>query len=376
VRLLVAWRLLAHEKGRGALAVAGISVAVMLVFMQLGFFSSVPRGSMTIYDALRYDIAIVSSEYAFELRGGSFPRRRLEQARALGEVASVAPLYQGEAYWLSREDRKVDAIFIIAFDPKDRVFAVPDIEAQAATLRRPDTVLVDDASKPIFGPHARGRIVEIAQRRVEIGGSYRLGLGFLGDGVVVTSDQNFLRLFPNRPLDHVGVGLVRLRPGTDPAIAARRLREILPVDVNVFTRAAFADRETRYWVGATSTGLIFGSGVVVAVVVGAAILFQILSAQIARNLREYATLKAIGYTDRALGGIVVCQALIMAAAAFAPAFPATLAGYAATRAATQLPIFMTAERLALVALATAAMAIGAALLALRGVRRADPAELM
>jgi hypothetical protein len=40
-----------------------------------------------------------------------------------------------------------------------------------------------------------------------------------------------------------------------------------------------------------------------------------------------------------------------------------------------LPIFMTAERVALVLLAALAMATASAVLALRGLRRADPVEL-
>jgi putative ABC transport system permease protein len=94
-----------------------------------------------------------------------------------------------------------------------------------------------------------------------------------------------------------------------------------------------------------------------------------------RYLPEYAVLKAMGYTNRYLGSIVVLQALILASIAFVPALGLALVLYDVTREATVLPIFMTAERVALVLLAALAMATASAVLALRGLRRADPVEL-
>ena len=87
VKRLVAWRLLTYEKGRSALAVAGIFVAVLMIFLQLGFYSSVPDGGMLVYDKMRFDLMLTSSEYYFQGQSFDFPRARLYQALALPEVA-------------------------------------------------------------------------------------------------------------------------------------------------------------------------------------------------------------------------------------------------------------------------------------------------
>ena len=34
----IAWRILAHQKGRTALAIGGIFIAILLIFVELGFF--------------------------------------------------------------------------------------------------------------------------------------------------------------------------------------------------------------------------------------------------------------------------------------------------------------------------------------------------
>ena len=48
--------MLIHEKGRNLLAVAGIYIAVLMIFLQLGFYSSVPKGALQVYNHLRFDL--------------------------------------------------------------------------------------------------------------------------------------------------------------------------------------------------------------------------------------------------------------------------------------------------------------------------------
>ena len=64
------------------------------------------------------------------------------------------------------------------------------------------------------------------------------------------------------------------------------------------TRAEIAAHERRHWVTKTSVGIIFGFGVFVALLVGIAIVYQVLSSDISSRLAEFATLKAIGYPRR------------------------------------------------------------------------------
>ena len=42
--MALAWRILTHDKGRTTLAVAGVFLTILLVFVQLGFFIALPRG--------------------------------------------------------------------------------------------------------------------------------------------------------------------------------------------------------------------------------------------------------------------------------------------------------------------------------------------
>jgi heterocyst specific transport system permease protein len=375
MKALVAWRILAHEKGRSVLAIGGIFIAILLMFLQLGFYVSVPNGGMTIYDALKFDILLASTDYVFQGQSGEIPRRRLYQAMALPEVAHVAAFYQGSGRWVSDRSPVERDVFVMGVDPHDRVFDVPDIDRQLDRLPQPDTILVDRSTRPEFGAIEAGRVVEIEQRAVRIGGAYSLGTGFVGLGAAVVSDINFLRLFPTRAMSQVNLGLATLKPGADPNRTAARLREILPADTQVLTRDELVAHERSHWMTRTSTGLVFGFGVIVAFVVGLVILNQTLSTQILRQLSQYATLKAIGYTDRYLSGIVVTLAMIMSGIGYIPAVAFALVIYAIIRNVTVLPVAMTESRLISVLAITLVMSAASALFALRVLRRADPMDL-
>jgi putative ABC transport system permease protein len=375
VRLFVAWRVLTHERGRTILAVLGVFAAIVLVFLQLGFYGSVPVGSTLIYDALKFDIALTSRDYTFQVRPHWFPRRRLNQALALPAVEAAVPFHQGFGRWLNTEAGLQREVFVMGFDVDEDVIASPSLAAQVPRLKRADSVLVDSGTKSVFGDTAPGTPIEINGRQVTVAGGYDLGVGFLGLGAVTVSDATFTRLFPNRSLDEVQVGLIRLKPGTDVMQAVADLRAVLPEDTAVLTRAAFLRSEQDYWLRATSTGIVFGFGAAIAAVVGGAILFQTLGSLILRNLPEYAVLKALGYGDRYLSGIVVAQAALIVLTAAGPAVIAAYALYDVTRMATSLPVYMTGTRIITVVTGALAVAAAGAALTSRILTRADPADL-
>lgn len=373
--MLVALRMLNHEKGRNALAICGITVAILLIFLQLGFYFSVPRGGMLIYDALRFDVLLVSPNYAYQAASSAFPRRRLSQALALDEVTAAIAFYQASGEWMDAASGIARDVFVMAFDPEETVFDVPDIKRQQALLRLPDTLLVDTATRKEFGKLTPGRTVEIERRAEQIAGTYKLGTGFVGLGAAVTSDINFARIFPNQGLTQINLGLLKLRQGADATDVVRRLRQILPADTLAMTRADLTAREVRYWTTRTSTGLLFGFGAVIAFIVGMVIMNQILSTQILRQLPQYATLKAIGYTDGQLRQIVLSIAAVMAAMGFLPALGLSYVLYALLRDVTLLPIEMTTARIATVLTIALCMSAGSALMSARVLQRADPADL-
>jgi putative ABC transport system permease protein len=375
VRSALAWRILTYDKGRTALAVVGVFMAILLVFVQLGFFIAVPQGGMLLYDRTRFDLLIASTGYEYQVQPGEFRLSQLDRARTAPEVALAAPLYFGSAKWRSGEDGEAPDVFVIGLDPQDRIFTSEDINRQLAVLDQADTALVDSMTRSMFGPLTTGRVVDIAGDKVKIGGDYVLGTGFMGLGVILVSAQDFVRLFPFRKLGQVNLGLIQLKQGVDPDRAADSLRKLLGGDIRIFTRPELEAHETAYWTTRTSVGLLFGSGLIVSFIVGVMVVYQILATQVSRQLPQFATLKAVGYGDRFLNGTVITMALLIVLAGFFPALVAALGIYEVIREETLLPVEMSGPRIAIVFAATLAMAAASALLSMSSLRRADPADL-
>lgn len=153
------------------------------------------------------------------------------------------------------------------------------------------------------------------------------------------------------------------------------LATFLDPAVKVLTIPELESTEVNYWRRNTSFGLIFGLGVLVGPVVGGIIVYQILYSDVSDHLSEYATLKAIGYSDGFVVSIILQESLILALLAFGPSLLLSLGLYGFLARSTSLMVVMTAQRAALVFLFTLAMCGASGWLATGKLRRLDPAEI-
>jgi putative ABC transport system permease protein len=375
MKVPLAWRILTYDKRRTALALIGIFMAILLVFVELGFFYAVPRGGLLLYDNMRFDLLLSSDQYEYQAQPGVFPLSQLDRVRSSPDVADAAPIYFGSAKWKSGEGDLWPDIFMIGFDPASHIFSPDSINRQITVLDQVDTVLVDSSTRPMFGPLDTGRVVEIDDRKVTIGGRYVLGTGFMGLGVGLTSTANFARLFPQRGSALVNLGAIQLKAGVDPGRAAGDLQKLAGAGTRIFTHQELDAHETAYWTTRTSVGIIFGSGLLISLVVGVMIVYQIVSTQVGRQLPQFATLKAIGYRDRSLAATVSAMSLLIVIAGFIPAAAAAFGLYSLIRQETLLPVMMSEMQLLAVFAAALGMAVISALLSVWVLRRADPADL-
>jgi putative ABC transport system permease protein len=375
------WRQLAHKPLRLAVAVAGIALAVLLIMMQLGFRSALFESTLRFHERFRYDVALFSPDSVFIVRPAPFSVRRLYQALGDEQVADVSPVHIFPAVWKDPWGSGRRSINAVGIEPDDDLLDTPGFAAGLPKLRQQDVVLFDAASRPEFGPvrarFAAGETIrtEVNDRAVEVVGLIEVGPSFGIDGTLITSTDNWLRLFPDRARNDIHLGLVRLKPGADPNVVRDRLRTALPEDVLVLTKSDFVARERAYWNGATPIGYVFAFGAIMGLVVGSIVVYQILFADVSEHLNEYATLRAIGYGTGFVSGIVLQQAVILAVLGYLPGALAAHLLYGAAAKATLLPLYLTPERAAVVFGLTLAMCAVSGFLALRKVRRLDPAEV-
>ncbi|CAK6699289.1 ABC transporter permease DevC [Synechococcus sp. BA-124 BA4] len=380
-RIPLAWLLLTRQPARLAVALAGISFAGILMFMQFGFRDGLFDASVTVHKLFDADLVLLSPRSSSSVSMAGFPRRRLVQTLADPDVAGITPVHWNLVLWRNPKDLSTRSILALGFEPGDPLFTDPSLAPKANVLNQKGRVLFDELSRPEFGPVAQwfraGRTVEseIGGKRVRVGGLVALGVSFGADGNILTSSETYLNLLPNTPPGSIEVGLIRLRPGADPAAVMQRLKASLPKDVNVFTKQGFMDFEKDYWRSSTAIGFIFTLGAAMGFIVGCVIVYQILYSDVSDHLPEYATLMAMGYPLSSLLGVVAREGLLLALLGYLPAYAAGQGLYSLVRSATRLPVYMDPPRAVLVFSLILVMCMGSAGMAMRRLGDADPAEI-
>jgi putative ABC transport system permease protein len=375
MRTPLAWRNITHQKLRTAASLTGVCFAIVLIFMQLGFYDTGFRASIMLFDQYDFDLAITSPHY-FHFRGAfSFPLKRIYQAKAVPGVTRVAPLYVGEGMFRNPVTWVQKELVIMGVDPDNVAFRMKELTDQAHLLKKADTALMDTAVHRSYGPIETGRKTELEHRKIQLVGTYRCGSGFISDASIMVSEQTLANLGQGQSLDAVAFGLVSLDPSVDVEAARKSLVERLPADVIVWTRRELEKHEQNIFMGLKPLGTMFSSGVFLGFIVGSIILYQILSTEVMNRLKLYATLRAMGYETSFMVGVVVEQATIFAVLGYIPAVAISVGMYWGLEKVTNLPLVMTIPRLLGVFIMSVVMCTTSGLLASRKVASADPADL-
>lgn len=380
-RTPLAWRQAIHRPMRLAAAIAGVSFANVLVFFQLGLSGGLYDSQKRPIQRINGELVMVSGRYLYLGEQLNIPRARLIQALGVEGVEAVTPLYIGLSEWLNTGTRQQKQALLFGVAPENPALRIPELQDQPQLLQRSDALLFDTRSKRNAGPVAEtvrrdgSYGTELGGVRAVVTGLFTLGVTFAADINLITSATNFKNYFPNQSADDIQMGVIQLKQGVDPLRVQASLRQFLDPSVKVLTIEELEATEVAYWRRNTSFGLIFGLGVLVGLVVGGIIVYQILYSDVSDHLAEYATLKAIGYDDRFVVGIILQESLILALLAFAPSLLLSLGLYSFLARSTSLMVVMTAGRVVLVFAFTLAICGLSGWLATGKLRRLDPAEI-
>lgn len=380
-RLPIGWLQLAHNRMRLASALAGVAFANILIFMQLGFLGALIGSIKLPYDAFNAELMISASDMNTLADGSPLPRQRMFEALAVPGVLSATPVYYGKLDW-KQPDGTIRTLDTFGIDPAAQPFRSAEVNARRAEIANSDVALIDrktrNPPKGLFASIEAGEPYrfEVKGRTISAIATFTIGGGFSADGYLIVSDQTFLKLFPQRAAGAPNHILLRIAPEARAAEVAAELRKVLPAyDSVVRTLEEAAAKDQRFQTTQRPIGIVFGFGIVIGVLVGIVIVYQVLSADVADHMKEYATFKAIGYPQRFFLGIVFEEALILALLGFLPGFVLANLLYAVVVWATSLPLVMTASRAVLVLFGTILMCTLSGAIATRKLARANPADL-
>ncbi len=381
LRTPLGWLQLSREKTRFLVALSGIAFADILIFMQLGFEGALYDSNSRLHRSLNADVILISPQGRNLVSISTFSRRRIYQALDVPGVKSTEALYTNFADWKNPETRKKTSILIVGTNPDRQAFNLPGVNANLEKIKLPDTVVFDRATRGEYTETiaaleaGKTPTTEIERRTITLHGLFEIGASFATDGTLITSQENFLRLFPRRQTGAISIGLVELEAGADPTQVTAALNAHLPEDVRALTLEEFINFEKDYWATNTSIGFVFRLGTMMGFIVGVILVYQVLSTDVNDHMAEYATFKAMGYRDWYLLGIVFEEAIILALVGFIPGFSISFGLYSMTRKATNLPIYLTMARVIFVLALTAIMCSLSGAIATRRLQAADPADI-
>ncbi|HLQ20568.1 MAG TPA: FtsX-like permease family protein, partial [Tabrizicola sp.] len=369
-----------HKPMRFAAALVGVAFANVLIFVQLGIMNSMGAATLRPYEFFAADIMISAADANALSDGGNVARQWLLQAMADPDVLDGTGLFIANLPW-DRGDKDV-SLTAFGLDPAKPAFLAPEIAGDLALLEVQDAAILDRLARGLGRDEAAAirpqtpLSFETQGRTLTVYATFAGGGGFGGDGYLLVSDQTFLALFPARRStapDHI---LLRLRPGADADTVAARLRGLISdPGLRIRSYADAADEEISYQQTKRPTGIVFGFGVLIGVLVGLVIVYQVLSTDVADHLREYATFKAMGYGRGFFISIVLEEALILGVLGFVPGVVFGTAILTLMGRMTTLPLAVTPGMALVVLAGTVLFSALSGAIATRRLAAADPADL-
>jgi putative ABC transport system permease protein len=375
----LAWAQLSHQKVRTGVAMGGIAFANVLIFMQLGFVNLFSGGAILLPKHLQGDLFITNAE-AKIINPNTFDRTKLYQAAAFDGVIFVEPLYLNYGTWAYNKDTISYETRVFAYNPQIQLFDLPEINQQQAKLREPFTILFDRLSRSELGTIPADMKTKstvsamLNNRRIVVKGLFSLGCSFfLSEGNTIVSDRTFAEMFGSNSLQQVSLGIIRVKPGTNLIALKLGIEQAVP-GIKALTHQELEARELKFQ-AANPSSTIFNFGALMGFIVGVAIVYQVLYSDVSDHLAEYATLKAIGYSNRSLLLVIFQEAILLAILGYIPGFIATIGMYQLLTNLTRLELVMTINLALTVFILTLAMCLISAAIASNKLRAADPADV-
>ena len=375
---------------RAIVSISGVIFALLLVFVQLGFRGAVANTATIVYGKLDFDILIQSPEYLHLYEPRLIDRAWLDVLRSHPAVESAEPFWISLNKWRSPRDGRFRAIGMMEVQSGSNPIQIDELPEKYTLLRSPNDILVDRATRPDYGPQQGkkfgdadiGLQAELGGLSSTITGHFQLGTGLATNGAVLITDVGYEMRSGVDVRRRTSLGLVKISSSKTPEQFAAELtawlseRDPRSVEkIRILSRQQAIAKEHKRWLNETPIGIIFQMGVVLAFLVGAAVVYMVLAQDVASRLSEYATLKAMGYSSAFVALVVLQQAWLLSILGFIPSAILADGLYRVTASLAGIPIGMTGQRLVGVLCLSIAMCTVSGLGAVRKPWQAEPASL-
>ena len=372
----LARKLLLHDRLRFAAAIAGVSVSVTLVLVQVGLYFGFMDTASSVIDASTADL------WVGKAGNESFEFASPFDERAYYKIASVPGVERAERVVMNFAQLKLGnggdlGVQIVGVEhvPGQAPLLAPwhVIAGDASQLREPNAIVVDRSEYPKLKIDRVGYTTEIAGVRAQVVAMTQ-GIRSFTTSPIVFADLRTARSYmPGLGSDAVTYVLVKVAPGVS-ALDVKARIDALP-HLAAYTTAEMSKRTRTYWSSRTGVGAGFFTTAVLGVIVGFVVVGQILYSGTLQYLREYGTLKAMGARNSAVVRVILLQALISATLGFVVGGGLAVA-MRGVMVKANLSVALFPSLYGATFVITIAMCSVAALLSIVKVLRLDPASVL
>ena len=370
--LTLASRNLFHDRLRFLATLVGIVFSIVLVMIQMGLFLGFGHMVTTMIDNAGADLWVLPKGAKCFEDPSLLDVKLREKVASVDGVASAVPLVIGFSDW-RLESGEMTPVFVVGADLKEGILQPWSVvEGDVRAISQAGGVVVDRSYFDRLGIKGLGATAEIRGRRVKVV-ALTDGIRSFTTTPYVFVDLKNARLytgtFPNRASNL----MVRLKPDADRGGAIEAIRAQVG-DAEVLTPDEFRSRSRSFWLFGTGAGAALFAGALLGVIVGTVIVAQTLYSSTKDHLSEFATLRAMGSSNKYIYGVIIYQALLNAVIGFI--FAAGI-GYVVVEmtAKSALPIVITPWLVAGLLALTIVMCVSSAIIAIIRVVRIDPATV-
>jgi putative ABC transport system permease protein len=373
----IALKMLMGNRSKYFAILFGVSFACFLIAEQSAIFCGVMlRTTGQIRDTHGADVWVmnVGVRYIDDLKPIS--DNDLFRVRGVPGVAWAVNLYRGPGQ-AQLADGTYQGVILMGLDDATLAGAPTNmLLGTIGDLQIADAILVDEAGFQQMWPNEplhTGTVIEMNQRRAVVVGIYRGSQTFMTQPVIYTRFSQATLFVPPTPTGRMmPFVLAKAQPGIDPEEVARRIEE--QTDLKALTNQGFCDLTMNYYLGHTGIPVNFGTTVILAFLVGAAIAGQTFYLFTVENLKQFGTLKAMGLSDGRIVGMILIQGFVVGGIGYGVGVgSASIYGIFAQRAMPLLAFFLPWQVLAISAGAMVLIVLLASLLSIRRVLVLEPA---
>ncbi|MBU4433282.1 MAG: ABC transporter permease [Alphaproteobacteria bacterium] len=321
---------LLYEWRRYMAAVVALAFSGLLVLAQVGMFVGIGKGFTAQIDRARADIMVLGPG-AKALFGGpsGLPRRMIPLVYSHPEVTQVAPLDgsggrfqniltpEAQAKMEARAkkggkdggkggaDRKTEFVNVTVIDAIPGYVTVPTdyTQSMVEALRRPYAVAVDQTALKRLG-------VKKGDKAIYNGKTINIAVVTTGYPNIIqptlVMSRDTLRMLGEADTgQRVGPLMVQIRDPARAEIVAAQLNKKADGKFRAWTRQELADANSSAMLDDQIIGIMLGFSAFLGLLIGVAITWQTLRGAIMANIKEFASLRALGVSMGDLRNIVM-----------------------------------------------------------------------